>query len=309
MNKTKMIFCMIIPSACFLALLLPVIVLADTNTGLALSPEFRRTLSYSQNNEVRADQDSERPGFGERAFRDLSDAVKITLSDVKHIYTSPARMNVRHALWLGGILAVGGVIFTYDQEICDALKRNEDHTYYKPIRDVGEFFEPLGYMGFTNKFLFAALAIGYVIRIEPMVEIPCDILEHFLVASFGKNTMMVLAGRKGPMIEEGPRSRTFNDGRSFPSGHSLAITQLASVLSHHTDYVPLKVAAYGMAGTVLLQRITSDHHWPSDVYGGAVFGWMVSRELLKRKESRRMKITPAMWDEEKGAGMIVTFGF
>ncbi|MCK5327091.1 MAG: phosphatase PAP2 family protein, partial [Candidatus Latescibacteria bacterium] len=308
MNKTKMIFCRVM-SACCLMLLFPVIVLADTGVGLALSPEFRRPLFLSQNIEVREDQDADRPGFGKRAFRDLSGAVKITLSDVKHIYTAPARMDVRHALWLGGILAVGGVIFAYDQEIYDALKRNEDHKFYKPIRDAGEFFEPLGYMGFTNKFLFAALAIGYVARIEPMIAIPRDVLEHFLVASFGKNTMMVLSGRKGPMIEEGPRSRTFNDGRSFPSGHSLAITQLASVLSHHTDYVPLKVAAYGMAGTVLLQRITSDHHWPSDVYGGAFFGWLVSRELLKRKEERNIKITPVTWDGEKGAGLMVTFGF
>jgi len=298
--------CRLISAACCSAFLLPVVALADTSTGLVLTPEFK---IYSQNDEVRADQDSDPSSAKQRLFRDLGWAVKITSSDIKHIYTSPARINTRSALWLGGILAVGGVLFTYDQEIYDALKRNEDHEYYRPIRDVGEFFEPLGYMGFTNKFLFAALVIGYAVRIEPMVEICFDVLEHFLVASGGKNLMMVLAGRKGPMIGKGPRSRTFNDGRSFPSGHSLAITQLASVLSHHTDYVPFKVAAYGIAGTVLLQRITSDHHWPSDVYGGAVYGWVVSRELLKKKESRKIRITPTKWDEEKGAGLIVTFGF
>ena len=201
------------------------------------------------------------------------------------------------------------MLFACDQEIYDALKRNEDNTYYRPVRDAGEFFEPLGYMGFTNKYLFAALIIGYVADIEPMVSISSDILEHFLVASVGKNLTMTVVGRKGPMVEEGPRSFRFNDGRSFPSGHSLTITQLATVLAHHIPYRPFQVAVYGMAGTVLLQRITSDHHWPSDVYGGALYGWIISHELLKRRENRRIKITPSTWDGRGGTGLTVSFGF
>ena len=269
----------------------------------------RSALFYSQNDDVSASQDSDSSKAKGRVFRDLGCAVKITLSDIKHVYTSPARMNTRHALWLGGILGVGGVIFHYDQEIYDALKRNEYHRYYRPVRDVGEFFEPLGYMGFMNKYLFGALAMGYIAHIEPMVEIPFDILEHFLVASAGKNLIMVLAGRKGPMIKEGPRRFKLSDDRSFPSGHSLTIMQLASVLSYHIDHVPFKVAAYGVAGTVLLQRITSDHHWPSDVYAGAVYGWVVSHELLRLKKNRKIRITPTTLNEGKGPGLAVTFGF
>jgi len=154
-----------------------------------------------------------------------------------------------------------------------------------------------------------ALILGYITGADPVVAASSDILEHFVVASIGKNLMMNLAGRRGPMIEEGPRSFDFGEGRSFPSGHALAITQLATVLAHHIRYRPFQIAVYGMAGTVLLQRITSDHHWPSDVYGGALYGWIISHELLKRREDRRIKITPSTWDGEGGAGLMLSFGF
>lgn len=244
-------------------------------------------------------------GFGNRLLHDLHSALRTTASDIRHIYTTPARMELRHALWVGGILTVGGVLFAYDQELYDALKRNQSDRYYRPIRKAGEFFEPLGYMGFTNKYLFAALFLGYLAGSDPVVEVSSDILEHFLVASIGKNLMMNLAGRRGPMVEEGARSFDFGEGRSFPSGHSLAITQLATVLAHHIRYRPFQIAIYGTAGTVLLQRITSDHHWPSDVYGGALYGWLISRELLKRKENRRIRITPL---SREGTGLGLSFG-
>ena len=297
----------IYPIACFLILLRVDIGLADPDPPVTASPHLRVSASPWRPVPLSIDTlHTQANGFGNRLLRDLHAAFRTTASDIKYIYTAPARMNRRHALWLGGILTVGGVLFAYDQELYDAIKRNQSDKYYRPIRKAGEFFEPLGYMGFTNKYIFAALFLGYLAGSDPVVEASSDILEHFLVASIGKNLMMNLAGRRGPTIEEGARSFDFGEGRSFPSGHSLAITQLATVLAHHIRYRPFQIAIYGMAGTVLLQRITSDHHWPSDVYGGALYGWLISRELLKRKEERRIRITPL---NRGGAGLGLSFGF
>ena len=265
--------------------------------------------TYSQDDNNSAYQDSDSLKFIRRVSHDVRYAAKTSLSDFKYIYSSPTRINTKYALWLGGILAVGGTLFAYDQEIYDAIHRNKDHKLYKPIHDAGEFLEPLGYMGFTNKFIFGSLFIGYIVKNELMVNISADLLETFFISSFGKIATMNFIGRDGPAMGNGPRSFKFFEGRSFPSGHSNAIMQLASVMSHHIDYLPFQVAAYGGAATVLLQRVTSDHHWPSDVFTGAVYGWVISHELLKLKKSRRMKMTPMTFHDGKGTGLMITFGF
>ena len=64
-----------------------------------------------------------------------------------------------------------------------------------------------------------------------------------------------------------------------------------------------------MAGTVLLQRITSDHHWPSDVYGGAVYGWVISHALLKLKACRNVNMKAMASDKGEVGGIMITFEF
>ncbi|MFC1512409.1 phosphatase PAP2 family protein [Candidatus Latescibacterota bacterium] len=235
----------------------------------------------------------ERPSFPSRVYRDLNGAVSTAWDDFTHFHSAPARMKPINLLWTGGLLAVGGIIYAYDQDIYDALQRNRDNRYYMPIREAGEFFEPLGYMGFTNKFIFATLGIGYLLDNEWSVAVTSDLLESFLIGSLVKNGVMVSAGRRGPSRDMGARSFKTGDGRSFYSGHSNAIMQFATIMSHHVDYRPFTITSYGIVGTVLLQRVTSDAHWPCDVYFGALWGYLVSSEMLKHKRLRNVTLTTA----------------
>lgn len=241
--------------------------------------------------------------------RDLINAGNTTISDAAHIYSAPARITPRSALWLGGLLAAGGLIYAYDQEIYDTLKRNEFEQPYKPIREAGEFFEPVGFQGFTNQFIIGGFLVGYFTGFDPVVEATGDMLECLLVSAPAKNLTMIAVGREGPSQEKGPREFEFNEGRSFPSGHSLTIVQLASVLSHHVDSKPFSALVYTVAGTVLLQRITSESHWPSDVFAGATLGWFHSHAILNRASGRRLQVLPAPIDEGKGIGMIIRMKF
>ena len=251
----------------------------------------------------------DRPSFPGRVYRDLKSAVSTGWDDFTHIHTAPARMKPVHLLWTGGILAVGGIIYAYDQDIYDALQRNRDNRFYKPVREAGEFFEPLGYMGFTNKFIFAALGIGCLLGNEWSVAVTSDLLESFIIASPVKNAVMYSVGREGPSQNLGPRSFEAGEGRSFYSGHSNAIMQLATIMSHHVDYRPFTVTAYGIVGIVLLQRVTSDSHWPSDVYFGALWGYLVSSSMLKHKRLQNVTVTPSSPWGGDNPGLTVAIKF
>jgi membrane-associated phospholipid phosphatase len=72
-------------------------------------------------------------------------------------------------------------------------------------------------------------------------------------------------------------------GSSFPSGHAAGAFAVATVIAtrYHTHrWVPW--AAYGFATAISLSRVTTSAHFPSDVFLGAVLGYIVTRyEVLR----------------------------
>ncbi|MCP4583902.1 MAG: phosphatase PAP2 family protein [candidate division Zixibacteria bacterium] len=258
-------------------------------------------------NSLDSDQQSDYWPNSRKPFRDIYRMGRTFVTDFAYIYSSPARFNTGSALWLGGILATGGVIYAFDQEILDAFQRNRDHKLYKPIRQLGEKFERLGFMGYTNRFYVGFMALGYLTKIEPMVTIPAEILGAHLVEGAGKNIMGITVGRARPYENLGPRHFEYNKGSSFPSGHSIVVMQVASVVSRRVDFLPVKIGMYTIATAVCFERITSNEHWPSDVYFGAVYGWIISSELLKLHDRRKFKVTPTAMSG--GGGLRLSFSF
>ncbi|MCK5126562.1 MAG: phosphatase PAP2 family protein [candidate division Zixibacteria bacterium] len=240
---------------------------------------------------------------------DFKNIGKNFVSDAGQVYSSPARINKRSALLLGGIITIGGVLYIYDKEIYDAFQRSKNSTLYKPIRKTGENFERLGYMGASNKYLFGGLALSYIVHWDKGVSICSDVLESHFIAGGIKNIANKTFGRFRPHEGRGARYFEFNGGTSFPSGHALNIVQMASIFSHHIGFLPFQIFAYTIAGTVCLERITSDGHWPSDVYFAAVYGWFVSQEILRLNNNRRVKLAPTVGIAGDGLGMVLNISF
>lgn|GEM_PF-2450610 len=246
------------------------------------------------------DNQTAEAGWRRGIFRDLGYVGKTAVGDLTHVYSAPARINNRSLLWVGGILAVGGVIFIYDREIHAAFQRSRDDPLYKPIRKLGESFSEVGYMGTTNRYYLGGMAVGYLIGCKPLFQISAEILESQLIAGVAKDAANITVGRRRPFENEGPRSFKFNDGTSFPSGHAKNVMSAASIISNHIDFLPVQIAAYGIAGSVCLERITSDGHWPSDVYFAAVYGWIVAETVFKHHLGPGAEISPVLGDNTVG---------
>lgn len=70
---------------------------------------------------------------------------------------------------------------------------------------------------------------------------------------------------------------------SFPSGHTIAAFSVAAVFAdryRRSRWVPW--VAYSMAGLVGLSRITLQSHFSSDVFAGAVLGYVISHNVVLR---------------------------
>ncbi len=279
----------------------------------AISMSINGSLRFSQKSSTFSDENSDgkrqKTEGKRRPFRDLGNAGKIYLSDSWHIYSSPARISRREAYWLAAFTATAGIIYVYDLDIYKGLKRNEHDKYYKPFRDIGETFEPIGMMGNTNKYYFGVLATGYIFKIKPLTEISAQLLESHFIAGGVKNIANIVVGRSRPNHDKGPRNFEFNNGTSFPSGHASSIFQVATVLSHHLNFRPATVILYGLATSVAFQRVTSNSHWPSDAFVAAVYGTAVSRAVIRLHENRKATFVTVPMIEGEAIGLSIHFEF
>ena len=73
----------------------------------------------------------------------------------------------------------------------------------------------------------------------------------------------------------------FQGGASFPSEHSAVAWSVASVVAHEYPGPLTKIAAYGLASTVTLTRVTGKQHFSSDVVVGAALGWYFARQIYR----------------------------
>ena len=199
--------------------------------------------------------------------------------------TVPTRMTTEDAWVLGGVLGVGGLLYVWDEGLLNALQRQDGHAIHDGMREVGDFFEPLGLMGNTNAWYGVGILTGYLSGWDPLLQASRDLLVSHWLSAATYNPPRTWIGRARPEGGRGPRA--FGGGTGLPSGHASTIVQVAAVLSHHIGWTPASVALWGAAGAVLVQRVDSGKHWPADVWIGAAWGYGVARLVLRRADERR----------------------
>ena len=245
------------------------------------------------------------PQTSRNPVRAVGNGLQSLASDAWATVSWPAHMDRDDAWKVGGTLAVGAVLFAFDQEITDWIHRNEQGAVLDPIGQTGEFLEPMGLMGKTNPYWLAGMTIGWATRQGRMERIFQELLFSNWIASALRNAGELVVGRRRPdegITREdgsfepyGPYQFDAGGGTSLPSGHTSTVFQVAAVLSHHIDRWPASVALYGLATTVAYQRIQSDKHWASDVWLGGAVGWGVAQVVIQRHES------------DSGAGRVSVF--
>jgi membrane-associated phospholipid phosphatase len=71
----------------------------------------------------------------------------------------------------------------------------------------------------------------------------------------------------------------------FPSGHAISAFAVATIIARrygkHHRWVPF--VAYGAAGVIGFSRVTTQQHFPSDVFLGAALGYAISRYDVLRE--------------------------
>lgn len=216
---------------------------------------------------------------------------RLTLSLAKHMigdqrafWSSPSELR-RGAAWktiapFAGFtaLAIAGDRWVSKQVPASAsgFKRSKDISDYTT-------YSLLGSAG-------GAYLMGHLTHNDHLAETGFLAGEAALNSTLAVYAIKQAAARPRPL--EAGSGQFLRGGASFPSEHSAIAWSVASVVAHEYPGPLTRAAAYGMASAVMLTRVTSKQHFPSDVVVGSALGWYFARQIYRARHDAELGGAP-----------------
>ncbi len=215
------------------------------------------------------------------AVRDLPDLV---LEDQKFLWASPFRLKRRDLPWAAAVVVTTADLFSFDRSVGQEFSENPPGSGYRFSRQVGLYGSPVTAAGIAGSiYLFGHLKNSKHARATGLrgLEAVADsqIVVEILKLATQRPRPTFSGGRVRDHNADG---RFFAGGNSFPSGHAAGAWALASVLSaEYSDRRWVAPAAYTFATLVSTARLIERRHFPSDVFVGGVFGYLIGRHASR----------------------------
>jgi membrane-associated phospholipid phosphatase len=106
----------------------------------------------------------------------------------------------------------------------------------------------------------------------------------------------------GPLsrfLEESADNRSVFSYDAFPSGHTATAFSIATVFAtQYSDHKAVPVLFYSAATLVGISRLTEHEHWGSDVFVGALLGYLSGKQVVKHY-NRTHQNSPSSQPEQK----------
>lgn len=144
----------------------------------------------------------------------------------------------------------------------------------------------------------AALALGYLVgtaQHNKHLQETTVLAEEAMVDSIILNTALGYAiDRQTPTKGNGKGNiwpngtRTWPDGASMPSDHSILAWSFAHVVASEYNAWATKAVVYSLATSVSASRVVARKHFPSDVFVGAVLGYYIGGYVVHRRSTERV---------------------
>ena len=197
--------------------------------------------------------------------------LKNVLRDQKEIWKAPLHLQRVDAKWMipAGIGALA--LFTTDRITGDEIFESDRQV--KPSRIVSYAGSVYGLGAVATTFYLAGRKRNDD-RARETGILSAEALINSMIVS---GALKEITQRARP-LDGRERSEFFDGGDSFPSGHSMQVWSVATVIANeYHNRKLIKVAAYGIAGAVSVARFTEHKHYLSDVLVGSAAGYAIGR--------------------------------
>ena len=216
--------------------------------------------------------------------------------------TSPFRMKGNDFLWLGAGAFITAGLLVSDQGSYAYIKNGKGRTdFFNSVSP--EITEFGGNYGLISLGAFAGYSIFF--NDKKAMETSYLAFESFLTSSIWVVGIKWIAGRQRPSAQE--ESRSANGGKwygpvayvrtnpkksitnfdAFPSGHTATAFSIATVIAKQYDEtLVVPVLSYAAASIVGITRIAESTHWASDVFVGAIIGYLTATQIVHDNPSQ-----------------------
>lgn len=212
------------------------------------------------------------------------DCVINVVRDQGGIWSSPARAKAHDLVWILPFAAATGVAIAFDAHAMNQLGSDPSTlSAARHISDAGAIYLPLGTIG-----------VGYLVartrhddHLRRTTMLAGEAIGDALLVT---EALKYATDRERPDIGEGRGEfwahglTNYQNGRSFPSGHSAMAWSFAHVIADEYPHWWTDAAVYGLATTVSVTRVVARQHFPSDVIVGSTLGYLVGGYVYRHRE-------------------------
>jgi len=199
---------------------------------------------------------------------------KNILKDQRAIWTSPFRLDRSDAKWMVPSGLGLAALITTDRITGDEI--GEANRQVNVSRDISYIGSTYGLAAFAGATYF----IGRQTNNARARETGLLSLEALIDSGIVVGTLKGISQRARP-LDGHERSEFFDGGSSFPSGHSIGVWSVATLVAHeYSKSRAVQVAAYGLASAVSVARFTGHKHYLSDVLVGSGLGYGIGRYVF-----------------------------
>ena len=200
--------------------------------------------------------------------------------DQKHFWTMPARIQKHDWKWIVPAAGTTAGLIAADSWISRQIPNRPDQLNRSLRISNYSFYSLIGAGG--GAFLFGKLTSKDHMQETGLLsaEAAINATGVTYAAKLATHRERPYYGRgEGDFFSSAPRS----SGLSFPSEHSALAWAIASVAAHEYPGPLTKLAAYGLATTVTLTRVTAHQHFASDVVVGSALGWYFGHQVYRAR--------------------------
>jgi membrane-associated phospholipid phosphatase len=197
------------------------------------------------------------------------------LKDQKAIWTSPFHLKHQDTKWLIPSVVGFGSLITTDRITGDEIGETE-----KTVK-VSRAISNAGSLYSLGAFAGAFYLIGRKTQNDRARETGILTAEALFDGVIVSGALKVISQRGRP-LDGRERSEFFDGGSSFPSGHSVQVWSVATLVAHeYSQSRAVQLAAYGLASAVSVARFTGHKHYLSDVVVGSAMGYGIGRYVYR----------------------------
>lgn len=230
------------------------------------------------------------------------------LQDERDIVTSPARVRPSDLLWIAPFGLATGVAIDYDAHALRSLGSHpQREADFRHVSDAG-VYAPI-----------ASLVAGYAagsMRHDDYLKQTSVIAGEAMADSLILNEGLRYAiNRQTPKQGDGTGrfwphgTKTWPDGQSMPSNHSIIAWSFAHVVASRYPGWGTRLAVYGLATTVSVSRVMAREHFPSDVLVGSTLGYLIGGYVVHKRGEPSRSYSFSMVDTPNGRGVQLSYNF